>query len=98
MDPAADRKSVRVTIFHQMYTLSASGDPGEVEALAHSVDELMVGIASRAGNVDSNRVAVLTCLHLADRLRAAERELTGLKDRIDTKAREFSMILDQTLP
>jgi cell division protein ZapA len=98
MDSAADRKSVRVTIFHQTYTLSASGDAAEVEALAHSVDELMVGIASRAGNVDSSRVAVLTCLHLADRLRTAERELDGLKHRIDAKAREFSMILDQTLP
>jgi cell division protein ZapA len=95
MDSAGERKTVRVTIFHQTYSLSASDDAGEVEALAQSVDELMIGIATRAGNVDANRVAVLTCLHLADRLRSVERDLSGLKERVDTKAREFALILDQ---
>jgi cell division protein ZapA len=87
--------SVRVTIFHQTYTLSASDDAGEVEALAQSVDELMTGIAARAGNVDANRVAVLTCLHLADRLRQAERDLRGLQQHVDEKSREFALLLDE---
>jgi len=57
MDPG--RKTVRVTIFNQSYTLVATEEDGEVEALAHSVDELMTDIAQRAGNVDANRIAVL---------------------------------------
>src|SRR5277367_4084391 len=95
MDSGAERKPVRVTIFNQTYTLSATGEPGEVEALAHSVDDLMTEIAQRAGNVDGNRVAVLTCLHLADRLRSIERELTDLKARVDEKSRQFSLLLDK---
>lgn len=97
MDTASGRKTVRVTIFNQAYSLVATEEPGEVEALAHSVDELMTEIAQRAGNVDANRVAVLACLHLADRLRAMERELAHLKSRVDEKSRQFSVLLDQVI-
>jgi cell division protein ZapA len=96
MDPA-ERKSVRVTIFNQSYSLLATDEPGEVEDLAHSVDELMTNIALRAGNVDGNRVAVLACLHLADRVRAMEKELSQLKSRVDQKTRQFSMLLDKAI-
>ena len=95
MEPVAERKSVRVTIFNQTYALMATEEPGEVEALAHAVDEIMTEIAQRAGNVDGNRVAVLACLHLADRLRSMERELSELKARVDQKTRQFSLLLDQ---
>ncbi len=97
MDAAQARKTVRVTIYNQPYTLVATEEPGEVETLAHTVDELMTGIAQRAGNVDSNRVAVLACLHMADRLRSIERELAGVKERVDHKAREFSLLLDKAI-
>jgi cell division protein ZapA len=97
MDTAAERKSVRVTIYNQPYTLVATEEPGQVEALAQAVDELMTEIAPRAGNVDSGRVAVLACLHLADRVRSLERDLAGLKERVDGKARQFSLLLDEAL-
>jgi cell division protein ZapA len=91
----SDRQTVRVTIFHQTYSLTVEGDPAEVEALAQSVDNLMVEIAQSAGNVDANRIAVLASLHLADRLRSIERELTDLKARVDSKSRQFSLLLDK---
>ena len=97
MEPSAARSSVRVTIYNQSYTLAASEEPGEVEALAHSVDDLMTSIAQRAGNVDSQRVAVLACLHMADRVRTMERELEGLRGRVDSKARQFSLLLDRAI-
>ena len=97
MDAAAERKSVRVTIYNQPYTLVASEAAGQVEALAHTVDELMSEIAPRAGNVDAARVAVLACLHLADRVQSLERELAGLRASVDGKAREFSLLLDEAL-
>ena len=97
MDTPADRKTVRVIIFNQTYSLAVTGEPGEVEELAQSVDELMTEIAQRGGNVDSGRIAVLTCLHLADRLRTIERELTDLKTRVDQKTRQFSVLLDQAI-
>ncbi len=93
----SERKTVRVTIFNQTYALAATDEEGEVEALAHSIDELMTSIATRAGNVDANRVAVLACLHMADRLRSMERELTDLKDRVDKKSKQFSVLLDDVI-
>ena len=92
-----ERKTVKVTIFNQTYSLAATDEEGEVQSLAHSIDELMTSIATRAGNVDGNRVAVLACLHLADRLRSMERELEELKDRVEQKSRQFSVMLDQAI-
>jgi cell division protein ZapA len=94
---SVERKTVKVTIFNQTYSLAATDEDGEIEALAQSIDELMTSIAARAGNVDTNRVAVLACLHMADRLRSMERELTDLKDRVDKKSRQFSGLLDQAI-
>jgi cell division protein ZapA len=93
MDPG--RTAVRVTIFNQTYSLVSSGESGDVESLAHTVDELMGEIAHRLGTADSNRVAVLASLHLADRLRVIERELAELKARVDHKSRQFSLLLEQ---
>ena len=97
MDAAAGPKTVRVTIFHQQYSVSASEDPGEIETLAEEVDELMNSIAQRAGSADSTRVAVLACLHLADRLHSIEREQAELKARVHEKSRQFSLLLDRAI-
>ena len=95
--PDAPKQTVRVTIFNQTYTLSSSGDPGDTQELAQEIDELMSEIARRAGNLDSTRTAVLACLHLADRLRTAEKELRALRDSVDHKTKSFALLLDQVL-
>jgi cell division protein ZapA len=97
MESGLERKTVRVTIFNQTYSLGAASEPGEVEELAHSIDELMTGIAQRAGNMDAQRIAVLACLHLADRLRTMEGELSSLKERVDQKTRQLTILLDQAI-
>jgi len=92
-----EKHPVRVTILNQPYTLLAGEDPREVEALAHSVDELLHSIASKATTADSTRVAVLACLHLADRLRTLEHDLNQLKERIGRKTEEFAGLLERAL-
>lgn len=92
-----EKKPVRVTILSRPYTLLAHGDPREVEELAESVNQLMLSIAARQPNADSARIAVLACLHLADRLRALECDLAGLKERVDRKTVEFNELLEQAL-
>ena len=92
---APEKRSVRVNIFNQTYTLNSTGDPSEIEQLAHSVDDLMRSIASRAGNVDSTRAAVLTCLHLADKLRTLERENEEQKRIVSSKHKKLAGLLDQ---
>ena len=97
MDSGTERKTVRVTIYNQPYTLAVSGESKEVEALAHSIDQLMTDIAQRAGNVDGSSVAVLACLHLADRLRVLEQELSDFRSQVGEKSRQFSVLLDQAI-
>jgi cell division protein ZapA len=98
METVPDKQPVRVTILSRPYVLRTADDPREVEALANSVNELMLSIASRAPNADSTHIAVLACLHLADKLRMMERDLTSLKERVDRKSGEFAALLDQLIP
>jgi len=91
-----DKRSVRVTILNQPYTL-AGDDPREIEELAESVDELLHSIAAKAPSADATRIAVLACLHLTDRLNTLERDLTSLKERVGRKTQEFAGLLGRAL-
>ena len=97
MGSLPEKRPVKVTILSQSYTLLSTGDPREVEELAQRVDTLMLSIAAKAPNSDSTRIAVMACLHLADRLRSLEQDLARLKDRIDRKTEEFAGLLAQVL-
>lgn len=80
-----EKKTVKVMIFNQSYSLVTTGKESDVEELAHRVDELMNNIA-RGSNADASRIAVLACMHLADELRTAE-----------SKHRSLSRILEESL-
>jgi len=97
METTSDKHTARVTILSRSYSLRTSGDPKEVEDLAASVNDLMLAIASKAPNADSTHIAVLACLHLADRLRDLERDLATLQDRVDRKSTEFAGMLEQLI-
>ncbi len=84
-DAPNEKKTVRVNIFNQSYSLVTTGKESEVEELAHRVDELMNNIA-RGSNTDASRIAVLACMHLADELRTAE-----------SKHRSLSRLLEESL-
>jgi len=90
-------EGVRVTIFNQTYSLVASEEPGRVEHLAQRVDDLMSKIAAHGANIDATRAAVLACLHLADELDSLEHQFTDLKQKVDHKAREFSILLEEAI-
>jgi cell division protein ZapA len=86
----ASKQPVKVTIFNSLYSLLAQGDPQELIEAAHTVDDLMHSIASRASTADTTRIAVMACLHLADKLRRYDRdlkertgEIVALLDQID---------------
>ncbi len=92
MEP--EKKPVRVMIFHQQYTLLAE-NPSQAEALAHRVDNLMQEIADKGGySIDTTRAAVLACLHLADELQTAERQLTEYRHKVEAKSKMYRVLLD----
>ena len=93
----AEKQPVRVTILSRPYTLLATGDPRQVEEVAASVNDLMLSIAARAPNADSTRIAVLACLHLADKLRLAQDELESLRQRKDSHSAEYAALLERLI-
>jgi cell division protein ZapA len=98
MDPGApDKQSVRVTIFNQTYVLRASVNADETAALASRVDEIMSVIAARAGASDPTRVAVLACLHLADRLQSLERQVAQIQEWCASKTGPLAAMLDEVI-
>ncbi len=94
---SSGKQPVHVTILSRPYTLLAAGDAQEVQEVAASVNDLMLSIAAKAPNADSTRIAVLACMHLADKLRSVERDLNELKQRVDRKSEEFGEMLDRLI-
>ena len=92
-----EKQTVRVTILSRPYTLLAAGDPREVEEVAGSVNELMLSIAAKAPNADSTRIAVLACLHLADKLRTVEGELARERERADRRSGKLAVMLEELI-
>ena len=88
-----EKTAVRVQIFNQSYSVLVDGDPKEVQEIAQQIDELMFTISNRTSQGDSTRVAVLACLHLADKLRAAEKQLQSFED----KSERFALLLEDAL-
>jgi len=86
---STDRQQVKVTILNQSFTL-VTGNPQDMIDLAEQVDDLMNSIARKSPNLDSTRVAVFACLHLADQLRTREAQ-------VHDKARQFASILDRLI-
>lgn len=89
------RRPVKVTIANQSFTLVTSGDDREVVELAQRVDDLITNIATKSGNVDTGRLAILACLHLADQLKDVEHEFQALRERLKEKTRRLSGLLDE---
>lgn len=93
---------VHVSIYGQNLTVVTDEDPQRVESLAQDVDTLMREIASR-GVVDSNRAAILACLHLADKVVTLSAQVTaqveGQKKAPEQKRKlgELLQLLDEEL-
>lgn len=88
------KQPVRVHIFNQGYTLLADGDAAEAHRAAEEIDQLMNAIAKHTNSPDSTRIAVLACLHLADKLHAAEKKLAGFEER----SGKLAGLLRQAIP
>ncbi|HUQ92830.1 MAG TPA: cell division protein ZapA [Bryobacteraceae bacterium] len=92
-----EKHPVRVTIANQTFTLLTTGEDREVLELAQQVDELITGIAARSPNADAARLAILACLHFADRLHTSEQQLQATRDRVQQRARSLLGLLDQVI-
>ena len=90
---STNRQQVKVTILNQSFTLLTTGNPADMIELANYVDELMSSIARKSPNLDSSRVAVFACLHLADQIRTR-----GNEPRVpEEKVLELARMLEEAI-
>ena len=95
--PSPEKQPVRVTILNRQYSLRAAGDPRDIERMAAQVDDLMLAIASKAPSADSTHIAVLACLHLADKLAALDREMEMLRRGVDSKSEKVRGMIEELI-
>jgi len=82
---------------NRQYTLRAAGDPAEIERMAAQLDDLMSALAAKAPTADSTHIAVLACLHLADKLTTLDRELDALRQSVDRKYEKCRGMIEELI-
>lgn len=95
--PPPEKQTVRVTILNRQYTLRAAGDPADIERTAAQLDDLMLAIAAKAPNADSTHIAVLACLHVADKLTTLERELDSLRRSVNQQSEKCRGMIEELI-
>jgi len=95
--PPPEKQTVRVTILNRQYTLRAAGDPRDIERAAAQLDDLLLALAAKAPNADSTHIAVLACLHLADKLTALDREMEALRRSVNQKSEKCRGMIEELI-
>ena len=92
-----EKQTVKVTILNRQYTLRAPADPRDIERVAAQLDDLMLALAAKAPTADATHIAVLACLHLADKLTALEREMEALRESVDQRSEKFRGMIEELI-
>jgi cell division protein ZapA len=89
--------SVKVQIFGQTYAIRGELDDAYVQQLAKYVDEKMQAIADATGTVDTQKLAVLAALAIADELRSSEVELGDREELLREQAERCLTLVERAL-
>jgi cell division protein ZapA len=87
-----------VTIFGRSYDLRGNEDPGYLAELASVVDEKMREVADATGTSDTQKVAILAALNIADEWLQADRGGSARpKAGVDRRVARMVTLLDEAL-
>ena len=89
--------SVKVQIFGQTYTIRGDLDERYVQKLAAYVDEKMSAIADVTTTVDTQKVAVLAALAIADELHTIRKDRTDQEDLLREQAERCLTLVERAL-
>jgi cell division protein ZapA len=89
--------SVKVQIFGQTYAIRGELDEAYVQQLAKHVDAKMQAIADAAGAVDTQKIAVLAALAIADELHRNERDLGDREELLREQAERCLTLVERAL-
>jgi cell division protein ZapA len=88
---------VRVQIFGQSYSVQGDLEPAYVQKLAKAVDEKMHAIASATGIVDTQKVAVLAALAIADELESLRTQRGEHEELLREQAERCLTLVERAL-
>ena len=89
--------AVKVQIFGQTYTIRGELDERYVQKLAAYVDEKMSAIADVTATVDTQKVAVLAALAIADELHTIRKDRTDQEDLLREQAERCLTLVERAL-
>jgi cell division protein ZapA len=78
----SEKKSVTVRILGEEHTIRAAAEPAWTKRCAKLVDERIQEIRSRAGLIESHRLAILAALSITDELLQARKDLERLENDV----------------
>jgi|SRR5271165_4751110 len=89
--------TTKVQIYNQTYSLQGDLDQAYLEELAGFVDAKMHAIAKLTSTVDTQRVAVLTALALADELKSLQKEKSDHEELMKEQAERCLTLVERAL-
>ncbi len=89
--------STKVQIYNQTYSLQGDLDQAYLQELAGFVDAKMHSIANMTSTVDTQKVAVLTALALADELNSLRKEKGDREELLKEQAERCLTLVERAL-
>jgi cell division protein ZapA len=89
--------STKVQIYNQTYSLQGDLDQAYLQELAGFVDAKMHAIANMTSMVDTQRVAVLTALAIADELNSLRKEKSDREELLKEQAERCLTLVERAL-
>jgi cell division protein ZapA len=89
--------STKVQIYNQTYSLQGDLDQAYLQELAGFVDAKMHSIADITSTVDTQKVAVLTALALADELNSLRKEKSDREELLKEQAERCLTLVERAL-
>lgn len=89
--------STKVQIYNQTYSLQGDLDQAYLQELAGFVDAKMHAIANMTSTVDTQRVAVLTALAIADELNSLRKEKSEREELLKEQAERCLTLVERAL-
>ena len=89
--------STKVQIYNQTYSLQGDLDQAYLQELAGFVDAKMHAIANMTSTVDTQRVAVLTALAIADELNTLRKEKSDREELLKQQAERCLTLVERAL-
>jgi cell division protein ZapA len=89
--------STKVQIYNQTYSLQGDLDQAYLQELAGFVDAKMHAIANMTSTVDTQRVAVLTALAIADELNTLRKEKSDRQELLKEQAERCLTLVERAL-